>query len=423
MRITPPDLLAITLLVSALAGTAVPASAQFGRLGERAKQRVERKVGQKVDEKVDKAVDRVMDGAEAKATGNEGPAAGAQVQADGVAASGAGSPKLQPGQGAWANYDFVPGERILFAEDFANDRVGNFPRRLKFHRGTLEVVEWRGKRWLRTADHNGGVFSITLPEALPARFTMEFDLTLPSDWCSGIYFGEVDGNKAMQSGASCRADGSYIRVAGGQVGLAREVEFIARRQVQDLLEDERWTEPFRVRLHVDGDYAKLYVNETRVANVPSIQIARTNQVFFLLQGGGKDAPVIVGDISINAGGGSLYDALAADGRVATQGILFDTGSDRIRPESTPTLKEIGGMLEQHADLKLTIEGHTDNVGQAAANQTLSEKRAAAVVAHLVQQGIGASRLEAKGYGDTQPAASNDTPEGRQQNRRVELVRK
>lgn len=80
--------------------------------------------------------------------------------------------------------------------------------------------------------------------------------------------------------------------------------------------------------------------------------------------------------------------------MATQGIYFDTASDRIRPESTPTLKEIGAMLKDHADLKLTIEGHTDNVGGAEANQALSDK----------------------------PAASNDTPEGRQSNRRVELVR-
>ena len=109
--------------------------------------------------------------------------------------------------------------------------------------------------------------------------------------------------------------------------------------------------------------------------------------------------------------------------LATQGILFDTGSDRIRPESTPTLREIGEMLKEHADLKLAVEGHTDNTGNAAANQSLSEKRAQAIVAYLgTTYVVAAERLQTKGLGQTRPAGSNDTAEGRQQNRRVELVR-
>lgn len=131
---------------------------------------------------------------------------------------------------------------------------------------------------------------------------------------------------------------------------------------------------------------------------------------------------MISDVRVMAGGQELYDALIAEGRVATQGILFDTGSARIRPESTPTLEEIADALQRNGDLRLRIEGHTDNVGQAASNLTLSEQRAQAVVAHLVEHaGIAAARLEAAGLGDTKPAADNGTPEGRQQNRRVELV--
>ena len=119
----------------------------------------------------------------------------------------------------------------------------------------------------------------------------------------------------------------------------------------------------------------------------------------------------------------MYDAIRSEGRVATQGIFFDTGSDRIRPESTPTLREIGDMLKEHADLKLVVEGHTDNTGNAAANQSLSEKRAQAIVAYLKSSGgVAADRLQAKGLGQTRPASTNDTVEGRQQNRRVELVK-
>ena len=132
----------------------------------------------------------------------------------------------------------------------------------------------------------------------------------------------------------------------------------------------------------------------------------------------QSAPLI-GNLSINAGGKELCDALA-DGRVSTQGILFDTGSDVIKPHSTPTLEEITSMLKDHADLWLVIEGHTDNA-DAAAN-LLSEKRAAAVKAYIVRKGIDASRLESKGLGATKPKVANDTAEGRQTNRRVELVK-
>lgn len=81
------------------------------------------------------------------------------------------------------------------------------------------------------------------------------------------------------------------------------------------------------------------------------------------------------------------------------------------------------MMRAHPDLRLRIEGHTDNVGNSGFNQTLSEKRAAAVKAFLEKEyGIKGDRLEAQGFGDTRPVASNDTPEGRQSNRRVELVK-
>jgi outer membrane protein OmpA-like peptidoglycan-associated protein len=172
----------------------------------------------------------------------------------------------------------------------------------------------------------------------------------------------------------------------------------------------------------DGKYLKLYLDDTRVANVPSADLGRSNKIQFYTDAT-PDKPTLFGNFRVAAGGKKLYDALAEKGRVATQGIYFDTGSDRIRPESTPTLKEIGTMLKDHPDLKLTIEGHTDNVGAAAANQALSEKRAAAVRQFLVDNyQVDGGRLQAKGFGASRPAGSNDTPAGRQQNRRVELVK-
>jgi outer membrane protein OmpA-like peptidoglycan-associated protein len=179
----------------------------------------------------------------------------------------------------------------------------------------------------------------------------------------------------------------------------------------------------RARVMVDGKYVKTYLDDTRVLNVPNADVGRANNILFYTDGDAKQ-PTLFGNFRIAAGGKKLYDALSTTGRVATQGIYFDTGSDRVRPESSPTLKEIGTMLKDHPELKLTIEGHTDNVGSAASNQALSEKRAAAVRQALIDTyQVDGGRLEAKGLGQTKPAAPNDTPEGRQSNRRVELVKK
>jgi outer membrane protein OmpA-like peptidoglycan-associated protein len=112
----------------------------------------------------------------------------------------------------------------------------------------------------------------------------------------------------------------------------------------------------------------------------------------------------------------------SEGRIVTHGILFDTGSDKIKPESLPTLKKILALLEESPALDFSIEGHTDNQGTKELNQTLSEKRAKAVQLWLTAKGIPASRLQSKGWGDTKPIDTNDTPEGRANNRRVEFTR-
>ncbi len=173
---------------------------------------------------------------------------------------------------------------------------------------------------------------------------------------------------------------------------------------------------------VDGGYAKVYLNSTRVGQLNGLVFDHQTKLTVDLPNADENG-ALISDIRIASGGKKLWDGLMANGRVATQGILFDVSSDRIRGESTPTLNEIGDMLKQHADLNITIEGHTDNTGTPTGNQTLSEKRAASVRQYLIDNyQIDAGRLKSAGFGSTKPVASNDTPEGRQNNRRVELVK-
>jgi outer membrane protein OmpA-like peptidoglycan-associated protein len=118
----------------------------------------------------------------------------------------------------------------------------------------------------------------------------------------------------------------------------------------------------------------------------------------------------------------LADKLTKDGFVSLY-INFDTGKSTIKPDSATTLDDAAAALKVAGDLRVEVGGHTDNVGTPEANQRLSQERAKAVMAALVERGIKADRLTAKGYGQTSPIADNRTEEGRAKNRRVELVKK
>lgn len=183
----------------------------------------------------------------------------------------------------------------------------------------------------------------------------------------------------------------------------------------------------------------------KVAALPSMEDARDGSLFgaFTLMQGGQPALYVNILIDPNVGEpvsrvvivepqpmqqvyavdvSSLYASLTAEGRVAVYGINFETNRSAIAPESETVLAQVRDLLGAHPELKLRIEGHTDNVGAPAANRTLSEQRAAAVKAWLVRNGVDGARLTAEGLGDTRPTAPNDTDDGRARNRRVELVR-
>jgi len=102
-------------------------------------------------------------------------------------------------------------------------------------------------------------------------------------------------------------------------------------------------------------------------------------------------------------------------------VLFDTGQYSLKPAAREKLAKVSGIVLAHPGLRLEVEGHTDSVGSDDFNQQLSEKRSAAVRDYLVQQGISINSVTARGFGKTQPVASNDTASGRQQNRRVEMI--
>jgi outer membrane protein OmpA-like peptidoglycan-associated protein len=127
---------------------------------------------------------------------------------------------------------------------------------------------------------------------------------------------------------------------------------------------------------------------------------------------------MVQEVTANA----MLDALNKDGHIALY-INFDTGKSTVRPDSKSTVDQIIQLLKANASLRVSLEGHTDNVGNPQANKVLSDARAKAVLAGVIDGGIDASRVTAAGFGADRPIADNKDEAGRAKNRRVELVKR
>jgi len=412
----------VTLALAAV--SPVPAEGQlFDRVRNRVKRDAERRIEERavaaaratLDITEDAIVCAVTD-EECIADAHEKGKEPVVVDKDGKPVSGyepAGQADQTPGTGVWANYDFVPGDDVLFYHDFEGTRTGNFPSRLEYVAGNMEVVELGGNKVLRTSGGSGCV-EVPLGRAFPERFTIEYRART-SDALARATWHVFSG--AQEPISNCRyVPKPHVLMSGySDAGLVWDGGTSTASTTKDLVVDE-WAD---VRIAVDGQYWKVYVNERRVANVPRFAFPEAASLHIMFGVYGAENDIYIDEIRVAEGGPrSLYDDLVAEGFVSTTGILFASGSATIRPESTPTLNAVLEMLEDHEDVNLLIEGHTDSQGADAANQTLSEQRAASVRQYLVDHGIDDSRLDVVGHGESQPVADNATPEGMASNRRV-----
>lgn len=308
------------------------------------------------------------------------------------------------GEGVWRNYDFVPGATVWKATDFSAEPVGRFPgKQIEFVSGNLQIVELDGEKALEVS--SSSVFRLRMPRALPGGFTLEFMLNFPApNFITTVSFSPL-------TGAVAAYPNDYVQI------YSRPGVYRKGREVSNMLMNNIAGKWLPIKLQVDDTYAILYVGSDRAAQVPVVNFARSASVEFRASGNER-FKTYMKDFVVAVGVNKMYDALMKSGSFTTRGILFDSGSDRIRPESTPALAEILATLNEHAALRILVEGHTDNVGDDASNLSLSERRAAAVVRYLTGQGVAAGRLGAAGKGEAEPSADNTTAEGRQQNRRV-----
>jgi len=357
-----------------------------------------------------------------------------QKAASGTSTAGdaGGGQDLASSEQIYSKYDFVPGDKVIFFDDFSDTDVGEFPRKWTLQgpgagaNNAVEVVQLQGRNFLRgqpaASKEDSQYYSrqyvrLSTKGDLPQKFTVEFDAVFA--YCP-------PGEKQSQTEYVLLLAQDDTPVHGGQGGLGS----ILVRPEDGSSANTRTAirkgdgKVHHVAVSVNGTFVKAYVDQDRVANDPD-GIARPVKHVGILMGptGNWLCPnVMFTNFRLAEGGKDVKSALSTDGKIVTHGILFDTGSDRIKPESLPTLKMILGLLEGDPSLKFSIEGHTDNQGGKGVNQPLSERRAAAVKAWLEGKGIAADRLQSKGWGDTKPLDKNDTPEGRANNRRVEFVK-
>ena len=412
-------------LVALCLCAAVPpaASAQIGALkrrAEEAKKKLEEEAAKKSAADSAARAKAAADSAKARAAST--PASAAAPASGGAPAGGASAPAATPGKSdpkVWENYDFVPGDKVMFYTDFSEDRVGNFARGLKYRSGPLEVVERDGVKMLRSTGPSE--LLIPLGRTLPQRFTLEIDVIPPASGISDMV--SFEGGPAMDRGEKSAdvywsPNGAWIQGSGFNAGngAVRYPEGVPDQLIGHVT---------HLRVLMDSAYFKMYMNERRLYNIPELAFRRDSVIRIHIGGLETEgnAVFVTGIRVAESETDVLYDALAAKGRWATYGILFETGKAELKPESRAVLKEVAATLKQHPELKLLVEGHTDNVGTAASNLTLSDARAAAVKAALVAGfGVDEGRLTTKGFGDTKPASPNTTAAGRAQNRRVEFVK-
>ena len=331
---------------------------------------------------------------------------------------------------SYSKYDFVPGEKVIFFDDFSQDAVGDFPA-LWNTNGSAEVVTnslYPGN-WMKYVG-DVAVWTDKLLE-LPENYTVEFDI-IPTTNEDGAMAGYMF--RLMQSINARSFDGGAVP---GKAGLAYHVEYFGRSNYRTYInnsdedlglsgsKDDKKTyhklnQKYHIAVWMQKARVRLYMNETKLFDLPKafpLESVKMDRLRF------EDGAALVSNIRIAVGSPDMRNKLITEGKLVSYGLYFDSGKDILKPESYGTLKGIADVLKENPNVRVKIVGHTDSDGADAANLELSKRRSESVKNELVKTfSIDAARLESDGMGESQPLGPNDSPANKALNRRVEFLK-
>ncbi len=332
---------------------------------------------------------------------------------------------------SFSKYDFVPGDKVIYFEDFSQDVIGEFPALWNTNKsGEVKTTNKYPGNWFMMQDY--GLFWWEKPIQLPENFTMEFDL-IPLDngeeqQAVGVSLnllqveeGDIYPSMGVpgkggielslntyngQHSITGYGDGNY----GMSGSYTKESGLLTRGELNHIA---IWVQKTRVRL---------YLKNEKIFDLPRVLEAglKLDQIRFWPPQG--SCP-LVSNIRIAQATGDVRSKLLTEGKIVSHGIYFDVNSDKIKPESYGSLKEIADVLTQNPNVKIKIIGHTDSDGDDKSNLDLSKRRAASVKNMLISEfKIDSSRIETDGKGESEPISDNKTKEGKANNRRVEFIK-
>jgi flagellar motor protein MotB len=406
-----------------------------GKVRDKVNQRAE----QHVDEAIDKGLDATEEGVKEAATedekSSEEPAKNkdsskkkSDATSDDSQEGKTEGTRQQASLTSYSKYDFIPGEKVIFYDDFSTDAIGDFPASWNTT-GSAEVATTNlitGK-WLKMRQGAYFMPEVTIP--FNENFTFECDLIFrdspTSDNGEAFEISFIDPSNEWKIGDNI-TNGCMVSLGGNVATCFRDGgEFFASSaQPNNIISNGNYDKKTRVSIWVQKQRYRLYLNETKILDLPrllapGLKCSKLAFAFF----SNSELNSLMTNVRVAIGAPDTRNKLLTTGKLVTYGITFDVNSDKIKPESYGTLKDIATVLKENASVKINIIGHTDGDGDAAKNLDLSKRRAASVKNELSKSfGIDASRMTTDGKGKTQPIAPNDTPSNKAQNRRVEFIK-
>ena len=402
-----------------------------GQILKKVTDRVKNKVDNNANNKVNNTVDKTVDDAMNPNKSKDKNGVDSTKKQDGTTET----VKTETGPATlktYSKYDFVPGERIIVFEDFAQDAVGDFPDKWNTNASPeIVTIESLQGKWLKISKQ--GVFMPEFIDSLPDNFTLEYDLLCDNPgkvW--GFYTTLAtlsDRNRPEQwqstnsrftfTVAAYPDGNSTSAIERRKDGVAESSASTGTKQFSDK------TKPVHVALWRQKERVRVYFNQEKVWDLPKVfsQTSLYNSLVYWLQGGTDDGNFYLSNLRLAVGMPDTRKKILEQNKWVTHGILFDVNSATIKPESYGTLKEMANVLNEYADLKVKIIGHTDADGKDDANLDLSKRRAASVKAALAKEfGIDENRMETDGKGESEPIDKNDNSAGKANNRRVEFIK-